>query len=152
MEEVIKVLHEGSRRIKEALQDGIINQGLLKTGTLANSVKTQVDETSLEIITFMQDYGLYQDSGISGTQRKISGDSRSLYNPGQFRSKMIGGTLPFGVRVGIAQQGFRPRPFIVPAFDRVAEQYLDEALTEAGAMDIDTSIKNIFLTNGGTAI
>jgi len=152
MEEVVKVLHEGARRLQEALVDGVINQKLLKTGTLANSVRTQVDETNLEITTFMEDYGVYQDSGISGTKKVQSPNDRSLYSPGKFKSPVIGGNLPFGARVSIAQQGFRPRPFIVPSYDRVAEQYLDEALLNAGEIDINNDITNIFLMNGGKAV
>lgn len=152
MEEVNKVLKEAQRRLQEALVDGIINQGLLKTGTLANSVRVVLDEKNKELITYMEDYGLYQDSGISGTKNIQSPDDRSLYNPGKFKSKVIGGSLPFGARVSIAQKGFRPRPFIVPSYDRVAEQYLDEALLEAGEMDINKDITNIFLTNGGKVI
>lgn len=152
MEEVNKVLKEAQRRLEEALVDGILNQGLLKTGVLANSVRVVLDEKKQELTTYMQDYGLYQDSGINGTMKSVSSNDKSLNKPGQFKSPVIGGNLPFGARVSIAQKGFRPRPFIVPAYDRVAEQYLDEALLEAGETDIENSITNIFLTNGGTAV
>lgn len=152
MEEINKVLKEAQRRLEEALVDGILNQGLLKTGGLANSVSVRFDEKNQELITFMEDYGVYQDSGISGTKSLQSADSKSLYKPGKFKSPVIGGNLPFGVRVSIAQKGFRPRPFIVPAYDRVVEQYLDEALLEAGMSDIDKSITNIFKTNGGKVV
>lgn len=152
MEEINKVLKEAQRRLQEALVDGILNQGLLKTGTLANSVSVRYDEKNQELITFMEDYGVYQDSGISGTKSLQSADSKSLYKPGKFKSPVIGGNLPFGARVSIAQKGFRPRPFIVPAYDRVVEQYLDEALLEAGVTDIDNSITNIFKTNGGKVV
>ena len=154
MEEINKVLKEAQRRLQEALVDGILNQKLLKTGTLANSVRVTYDEKNQELITYMQDYGMYQDSGISGTKQVQSSNDRSLYKPGKFKdsTKMIGGNLPFGARVSIAQKGFRPRPFIVPSYDRVVEQYLDEALVDAGETDIDTSITNIFLTNGGKVV
>jgi hypothetical protein len=152
MEEINKVLKEAKRRLEEALVDGIINQGLLKTATLANSVSVRYDEKNKELITFMEDYGVYQDSGISGTKSLQSADSKSLYKPGKFKSPVIGGNLPFGARVSIAQKGFRPRPFIVPAYDRVVEQYLDEALLEAGVTDIDKSVTNIFKTNGGKIV
>jgi hypothetical protein len=152
MEEINKVLKEAQRRLQEALVDGILNQSLLKTGTLASSVKVEYDEKNQELITYMQDYGVYQDSGISGTKTIQSSDSKSLYKPGKFKSPVIGGNLPFGARVSIAQKGFRPRPFIVPAYDRVVEQYLDEALLKAGETDIDNSITNIFLTNGGKVV
>ena len=152
MEEINKVLKEAQRRLQEALVDGILNQGLLKTGTLANSVRVIYNEKEQELITYMQDYGVYQDSGISGTKFPRSGDPKSLYKPGKFKSPVIGGNLPFGARVSIAQKGFRPRPFIVPAYDRVVEQYLDEALLEAGVTDIDNSITNIFKTNGGKVV
>ena len=152
MEEVNKVLKEAQRRLEEALVDGILNQGLLKTGVLANSVRVVLDEKKRELTTYMQDYGVYQDSGINGTMKSVSPNDKSLYKPGQFKSQMIGGNLPFGARVSIAQKGFRPRPFIVPAYDRVAEQYLDKALLDAGQTDIDKSITNIFLTNGGQVV
>ena len=152
MEEINKVLKEAQRRLEEALVDGILNQRLLKTGTLANSVSVRYDERNQELITFMEDYGVYQDSGVSGTKSVQSPNDKSLYRPGQFSSKVIGGNLPFAVRKSIAQKGFKPRPFIVPAYDRVVEQYLDEALLEAGATDIDNSVTNIFKTNGGKVV
>ena len=152
MEEVNKVLKEAQRRLQEALVDGILNQGILKTGGLANSVSVRYDEKNQELITFMEDYGVYQDSGVNGSVKSITASDKSLYKPGKFPDMIPWKprtNLPFAVAKSIAQKGFRPRPFIVPAYDRVVEQYLDEALLEAGQTDIDNSITNIFLTNGG---
>lgn len=147
MEEINKVLKNTARVLEEALVDGVLQQRLLKTGELARSIKVNYDENNSTFSIKMDDYGFYQDSGVSGLSRKFSTNPQSLYSPGQFRSKVIGGPLPFPVRKSIAEKGFRPRPFIVPAVMRTVDS-LEEPLTEAGFKDIDRDIIDIFKRNG----
>lgn len=144
-----EVLEEAGRRLVEILQDNIIQEGLLKTGALARSVKYNVtnnDNPTLDIR--MNDYGVYQDSGVNGIKQRVIPSPESLYNPGQFSKSIIGGPLPFEVRKSIAQKGFRPRPFIVKSYKQVMEQYLDEALLGAGEEDINKTITATFVKNG----
>jgi hypothetical protein len=82
-----------------------------------------------------------------GTKKKFSPNPESLFNPGQFVKKTIGGPLPFPVRKSIAEKGFRPRPFIIPAVTRLL-QNLEPELVEAGGEDINEEIKELFKLNG----
>lgn len=142
-------LKQGAQFLKDQLVDGIINQGLLNTGKLGRSVdviyRDDNDQPSYTIK--MEDYGFYQDSGVSGTKRKVATNPESLYEPGQFKSVVIGGDLPFPVRMSIAQKGFRPRPFVIPAVQRTLKN-MEDPLTEAGAEDIDIEIGELFTQNG----
>ena len=115
MEKINKVLKDTARVLQEALVDGILQQRLLKTGELGRSVKVSYDEQNSSFDIKMEDYGFYQDSGVNGIRVKQPSRPESLFDPGQFRSRVIGGPLPFAVRKSIAEKGFRPRPFIVPA-------------------------------------
>jgi len=145
----LEVLRDAARRLEEALVDGIISQKLLKTGELGRSVSVRLDEQNQKFIIVMNDYGLYQDTGVSGLKIKQPANPESLYDPGQFRSSVIGGPLPFPVRKSIAQKGFRPRPFIQGSVDKVVEQFM-EPLADAGVEDINNEIIQIFIKNGAT--
>lgn len=135
--------------LQDNLKDGIINQGLLKTGDLGKSVSVEYkDDTEKPGFSIsMLDYGFYQDSGVSGTQNIQASNPESLFNPGQFRSIVIGGPLPFAVKKSIAEKGFRPRPFIIPAVNRTVDS-LEDKLVEAGKEDITEEILELFRTNG----
>ena len=144
-----EVLQNSTTMLRDVLVDGILNQGLLKTGRLANSVQVSYEDDEVEpnFRITMEDYGIYQDSGVSGTRSGYGMNPESFYSPGKFKSKVIGGPLPFVVRKSIAEKGFRPRPFIVPSVRKLL-QNLQPELIQAGADDIDLEIKELFKTNG----
>jgi len=146
-----EVLQNSTTMLRDVLVDGILNQGLLKTGRLANSVQVSYEDDEVEpnFRITMEDYGIYQDSGVSGTRSGYGMNPESFYSPGKFKSKVIGGPLPFVVRKSIAEKGFRPRPFIVPSVRKLL-QNLQPELIQAGADDIDLEIKELFKTNGAT--
>ena len=146
-----KVFDQLAQFLQDNLKDGILNQGLFNQGTLANSVKVEYQDSDKDprFSLTMENYGFYQDSGVNGTKSGFSPNPESLFSPGQFKKKTIGGGLPFAVRKSIAEKGFRPRPFIVPAVNRSVENYSDKLL-EAGAMDINEEILNAFKLNGAT--
>ena len=146
-----KVFDQLAQFLQDNLKDGILNQGLFNQGTLANSVKVEYKDSDKDprFSLTMENYGFYQDSGVNGTKSGFSPNPESLFSPGQFKKKTIGGGLPFAVRKSIAEKGFRPRPFIVPAVNRSVENYSDKLL-EAGAMDINEEILNAFKLNGAT--
>lgn len=143
------VLKDKTTMLKDVLIDGILNQGLLKTGRLANSVQVSYrdDNNTPTFQITMENYGIYQDSGINGTRSGFSPSPLSFFPQGSFKSKVIGGPLPFPVRKSIAEKGFRPRPFIVPSVTKLIEN-LEPELTQAGVLDIDKEIKKIFEANG----
>jgi hypothetical protein len=144
-----EVLEQLAQFLQDNLKDGIINKGIFKTGTLADSVQVKYndDEKEPNFSLTMENYGFYQDSGVNGRIGKFSPNPESLFSPGQFKKDVIGGPLPFPVRKSIAQKGFRPRPFIVPAVNRSVENYSDKLL-EAGAEDINEEIIELFKLNG----
>ena len=150
MEKRVKFLEQAGRILVEALQDEIIKENLLKTGTLANSARynVQMINGEPELIVYLEDYGFYQDSGVKGVgQNKVSANGESFFPPGQFKSQVIGGPLPFPVRFAIAQKGFKPRPFINKAYQR-AIQWMNENIIDNEEEMIDASIAKIFSTNG----
>jgi len=146
-----EVLEQLATFIQSNLKDGVINEGLFKTGRLANSVmvKYSDDDKEPRFSLSMENYGFYQDSGVNGTKSGFSPNPESLFEPGQFKSKVIGGSLPFAARKSIAEKGFRPRPFIVPAVNRSVENYKDK-LIMAGEEDINEEILDLFKLNGAT--
>ena len=147
MNNINEVLKEYARVLEEALVDGIIQEGLLNTGELGRSVRVNYDEQNESFSIRMEDYGFYQDSGVHGLRRRQPKNPESLYNPGQFRSSVIGGPLPFVARKSIAQKGFRPRPFINTSVERSSAN-LEQPLLEAGLQDVDELVLDIFRTNG----
>lgn len=147
MEKINEVLKDYARVLEEALVDGILQEGLLGTGELGRSVRVRYDEQNEAFSIRMEDYGFYQDSGVSGIRVRQPRNPESLFDTGQFRSKVIGGPLPFPVKRSIAQKGFRPRPFINPAVERTSAQ-LEKPLQEAGVEDINEMVLDIFRTNG----
>ena len=146
-----EILQRTAINLQDAIKDGILNQGLLKTGKLGNSVQVtyrdDADTPTFDIT--MEDYGYYQDSGVSGTRIKIANNpALSLFSPGQFKSKVIGGSLPFAVRKSIAEKGFRPRPFIISSVDRYVD-FIAPELEEAGVEDVSEFINEQIQLNGG---
>jgi hypothetical protein len=149
MEEQIEFLEEAGRILTDALRDEIINEGLLNSGELARSprFKVQLINGNPELVVFIEDYGFYQDSGVRGTEQSVPQSGESFFPPGQFRSKVIGGPLPFPVRFSIARKGLKPRPFINKAYDR-AIQWMDKNIDKPNEAMIDANIAKIFSTNG----
>ena len=130
-----EVLEKAGEKLVEILQDNIIQQGLIKTGALVNSVKYKVTDANNPTLDIkMKDYGVYQDSGVFGPSAPFQANPESLYKPGKFKG-------------GI---GFKPRPFIVKSYNQLVDQYLDEVLLEAGEEDINKNLTATFLNNGAT--
>ena len=137
------VMEQGAQMYADAIRNSAIEERLFKNGTLARSIQgeTYSREGKIGIQVSMEDYGIYQDSGISGIKQKVPRNGQSFYPPGQFRSKVIGGTLPFAVRKSIAEKGLKPRPFIVKGLTQVTENFLVPQLTEAGVKDIEKYVE-----------
>lgn len=129
-----EVLETAGEKLVDILQDNIIQEGLYKTGALVQSVKYEVTDMNNPTLNIkMKDYGVFQDSGVNGTEVKFSANPESLYEPGQFKVK---------------KSGFKPRPFIKKSYKQLMENYLDEALLDAGEEDIENSITATFVKNG----
>ena len=120
MEKINEVLKDYARVLEEALVDGILQEGLLKTGELGRSVRVNYDERKEVFSIKMEDYGYYQDSGVHGIERRQPKNPESLFNPGQFRSYVIGGRAGGGAAARDGGGGGRRRG--AGAHGRGAEQ------------------------------
>ena len=118
------------------------------SGKLANSYRgvAKFQEGSFSIEVYGEDYGIYQDSGVDGINKKYPKNVDSFYAPGQFkevysissrRISPVGGDLPIGQRFVIRYNGLKPRPFLKGAADAVTPDFRS-ALEEAGVKDIDS--------------
>lgn len=138
-----KVMERGAQMYADAIRDSAIQERLFKTGQLAQSIQgeTYSRQGKIGIQVSMEDYGLYQDSGINGIKQTVPKSGYSFYPPGQFRSKVIGGPLPFAARKTIAEKGLKPRPFILQGLTQVTENFLVPQLTEAGVQDIEQFVE-----------
>ena len=124
-----------------------------RTGALAGSIKTLVDESKnkITISTSMFDYGWDQDSGVQGVKKRIKKNPQSFQPPKKFsgKFKMIGRAVfpPFtenapqtyAIRTSIYNKGIQPQPFIVPAtlqvMDRIGYQLLADEIAENVALE-----------------
>ena len=114
------------------------------SGRLARSYRgvAEINQDKFSIKVYGEDYGIYQDSGIDGTQKQVPRAARSLYPPGKFKSETIGGTLPFGLRKHIADNGLTPQPFMQDAVDLVTPEFAN-ALETAGVQDIENFFNDL---------
>jgi hypothetical protein len=105
------------------------------TGALRDSLSVRLIDNQYFGIS-MADYGFYQNYGVKGTNNAThqfgvpeevsaflpprEGSSTYWFNP---KNKMIGGDLPFGVRVAIHRNGLNGKQFfdINELVDRMAE-------------------------------
>lgn len=105
------------------------------TGALRASISFQVSMNSLEME--MLNYGVFQNYGVKGTEE----DPGAVSTPDgifgvaanykfQFKSKTIGGSLPFPVRRSIAQRGLKPKNFfnLRDITDEVVERLTEELI------------------------
>jgi len=136
-------LKQITERIAKLIQERQKKLAPRNTGALAGSIKTSVDvlRDKITISSKMNDYGYFQDSGISGIKKRVNKNPQSFNPPGKFTGewKMIGGNLPFGARVSIYQNGIEPQPFIVPAtvqvMDRIGYRLLADEIAENVAIE-----------------
>ena len=136
------VLRQAAPLYAESVRDSAISEGLFKTGKLAQSYSATITFRGNKAVIAVsgEDYGVYQDTGVNGLKKSYTKPAQSLYPPGQFKSKVIGGPLPFTVRKSIAENGLRPRPFIQSGIDRVTNNFLIPKAEEAGVEDISDLI------------
>ena len=139
LEYIKDVVFEYADKYAKAFSDGARRTFKGGTGRLANSYRgvAKFQEGSFSIEVYGEDYGIYQDSGVSGYVNDVSPNPKSFYPPGKFKHKVIGGDLPFPIRLSIATNGLKPKPFLQDSVDSVTPQFVS-ALEEAGVKDIDS--------------
>lgn len=109
------------------------------SGDLARSIeKRMIDSYTWGI--YFNDYGYYQNFGVVGTENKTNQVSVANFVPSEYRpsagdkygfkSRMIGGDLPFGVRVAIARDGLNAKKWF-PVTDEQLDQILQRVADRA---------------------
>ena len=120
-------------------------------GKLRNSVKYKTVQTNegIGLERSMNDYGNYLDSGVRGTKSKYAKNPQSFFNIGQFVKPIISkqSGLPFAVRISIAQNGLKPKPFINPSISNVMGgkglDILEEAAVKEVMININDNLEDI---------
>ena len=140
--------------IKEALVDigrllkremgRTIQEQTSGTGALERSIVYEVKETRDGIILerTMDKYGDYLDSGVKGLKHSYASNPKSIYGQGQFKKPIISkqSGLPLPVRISIAQNGLRPKPFIGSSISTVMDTQGVDLLLEAGVDTVGVMI------------
>lgn len=113
------------------------------SGALRSSITAIVDEAELTLGISMLDYGYFQNFGVIGTKNrtiqkeggldKATAEAFGVSEGYEFKfnsdNKMIGGDLPFGVRVKIHRDGLNAKEFLdLDAFLESVELYVNENL------------------------
>jgi len=103
-------------QIGTEITDSLKSRAPQNTGALKASINFSVDQDSLTLE--MLNYGIFQNYGVEGVdsdpgvkpvEAGIFGISAG--HQFKFKSKTIGGSLPFPVRRSIAERGLRPKSF-----------------------------------------
>ena len=116
------------------------------TGALGRSIGYEVDitDTTFQLKRTMLTYGNYVDSGVKGTANvKGIPDNRSLFPIGQFKHKVINqdSGLPYPVRMTIARDGLKPKPFLATSIDSVLKSQGKDIIGEASAKGAQEIVK-----------
>lgn len=121
-----------------------IQQQTSGTGGLERSISYEVKNTREGTILerTMDKYGDFLDSGVKGTEKKYPSNPKSIFPQGQFKSPIISkqSGLPLPVRISIAQNGLRPKPFIGSSISTVMDTQGIDLLTEAGVQTVGVMI------------
>jgi len=118
------------------------DSGRLKNSIHVSNIIDNDKETTLTIS--MEGYGASQDAGVKGTDNtKGVANPKSFFKMGTFskKYKMIGGNLPYPVRISILRNGLAPQPFINPSIEKVMNGKGVEILAAAGADSIVVTAK-----------
>ena len=146
LEKTLKQLAKLISRGKKEIVGSLFSKG---TGRLKSSIKESVvgnEDKGYQIRSQMVDYGYYQDSGVSGTKRKVRANAQSINPPGKFsgKFKMIGGNLSFGARTNIYKKGLKPKPFVKPSVLTVMNDVGYDMIADASAEDVALQFTNTF--------
>ena len=144
-----KSLEALGRLLAAGMRDRLGRLGVKDGGNsaLGKSIRYEVEpkgDNSYNLVRYMNYYGNFVDSGVRGTKDGYPASQESLFQIGQFKKPIISreSGLPIPVRISIAQNGLKPKPFIVPSINTVMNQVGYEMIAEGAAEDVTVSIDN----------
>ena len=151
-DELKQGLEEAGQRIVDVMVDSLFEQQAVVTGKLARSISAEVVDQrngySLEIS--MEDYGVYVDQGSErgpGKPPPVKAIADWIKRKGiKAPSGMTTKTFAFVIARSIGKNGQKfkqPKPFITPSVEFVANQYLPEALENAGVKFIEKELEKL---------
>jgi len=152
-----KYLNEFAKYVIQQSRSNLTKQGKNVDKKLYNSLDKQIEVSanSFRLTFLMENYGEFQDKGVSGTKRKYNTPfSYSSKRPPlkpitdwvtkrrfQFRNKENGKFMSFKstaylIAGGILKNGIKPSLFFTKPFEKAFERMPDE-LVEAYGLDVE---------------
>ena len=156
-EQTYKYLNDFAKYVIQQSRSNLSKSGKSNTKALYNSLDKQIEVSanSFRLSFLMENYGEFQDKGVSGTKRKYNTPfSYSSKRPPlkpiedwvtkkrfQFRNKESGKFMSFKstaylIAGGILKNGIKPSLFFTKPFEAAFERMPDE-LVEAYGLDIE---------------
>lgn len=159
-QQTYKYLNDFAKYVIQQSRSNLSKQGKSVSKSLYNSLDAdiEVSANSFRIAFLMEDYGVFQDQGVSGTKRKY--DTPFSYKSKrpplkpiedwvkrrsfQFRTEsgkfMSYKSTAFLITRGIFKNGIKPSLFFTKPFEKAFERLPDE-LVEAYGLDVEQFLK-----------
>lgn len=156
-EQTYKYLNDFAKYVIQQSRSNLSKSGKSNTKALYNSLDKQIEVSanSFRLSFLMENYGEFQDKGVSGTKKKYNTPfSYSSKRPPlkpiedwvtkkrfQFRNKESGKFMSFKstaylIAGGILKNGIKPSLFFTKPFEKAFERMPDE-LVEAYGLDVE---------------
>jgi hypothetical protein len=159
-EQTYKYLNDFAKYVIQQSRSNLSKQGKNVDKTLYNSLdrEIEVSANSFRLSFLMEDYGAFQDQGVSGTKRKYNTpfsykSKRPPLKPitdwvtkrrFQFRKEngkfMSYKSTAYLIAGGILKNGIKPSLFFTKPFEKAFERLPDE-LVEAYGLDLEQFLK-----------
>jgi hypothetical protein len=159
-EQTYKYLNDFAKYVIQQSRSNLSKQGKSVSKNLYNSLDAdiEVSANSFRITFLMEDYGVFQDQGVSGTKKKYNTpfsykSKRPPLQPilnwvekrrFQFRKEngkfMSYKSTAFLITQGIFKKGIKPSLFFTKPFEKAFERLPDE-LVEAYGLDVEQFLK-----------
>jgi hypothetical protein len=159
-EQTYKYLNDFAKYVIQQSRSNLSKSGKTNTKALYNSLDAdiEVSANSFRMTFLMEDYGMFQDQGVSGTKKKYNTpfsykSKRPPLQPilnwvekrrFQFRKEngkfMSYKSTAFLITQGIFKKGIKPSLFFTKPFEKAFERLPDE-LVEAYGLDVEQFLK-----------
>jgi len=119
----------------ETIESDLKSAAPRNTGVLRDSISASFQETGngFQIGLSMEDYGVYQDQGVNGTERSWGAPFSyrdKMPPPSAFSSYTSDKGAQWAIAKSIQKNGIRPKNFIEPTLDRHLDQLGDFAVED----------------------